>query len=157
MKLFSSYNRKDEKKNSGKKYEQIRGKSLLGISLAVFVLLFLIEGRIFSGRMGDPEEKTGHSTEKTDFTEVTKEADPEGTLEVHFIDVGHGDATLILCGEHAMMIDCGDAAQGKKLQDYLTDYGIISKDMIAAPSGASVHREAYHVSGYYIKNIELRN
>ena len=32
----------------------------------------------------------------------------DGTLEVHYIDVGQGDATLIRQGSHAMLIDGGN-------------------------------------------------
>ena len=32
-------------------------------------------------------------------------------LEVHFLDVGQGDSTLIICGEEAMLIDAGDNEQ----------------------------------------------
>ena len=31
----------------------------------------------------------------------------EGTLELHIIDVGQGDAALLLCNGHAMLIDGG--------------------------------------------------
>ena len=44
---------------------------------------------------------------------------PEGTLEVHYIDVGQGDATLIKCGSHAMLIDGGNNNKGTTVQLYL--------------------------------------
>lgn len=40
----------------------------------------------------------------------------EGTLEVHYIDVGQGDATLIKCGSHAMLIDGGNNNKGTTVQ-----------------------------------------
>lgn len=40
-------------------------------------------------------------------------------LEVHFLDVGQGDSTLVVCGEDAMLIDAGDNSQGTKIQNYL--------------------------------------
>ena len=40
-------------------------------------------------------------------------------MEVHFIDVGQGDATLIKCGDHAMLIDAADDSKGTAIQNYL--------------------------------------
>ena len=42
-------------------------------------------------------------------------ADPD-QMEVHFMDVGQGDATLVTCGGHAMLIDTGDDAKGTAIQ-----------------------------------------
>lgn len=39
-------------------------------------------------------------------------------FSIHFLDVGHGDAAIVLCGDEVMMIDCGD---GSFTQSYLTD------------------------------------
>ena len=40
------------------------------------------------------------------------------TMEVHYIDVGQGDSTLIKCGEHFMLIDAGDDSKGTLIQSY---------------------------------------
>lgn len=45
-------------------------------------------------------------------------------LQVHFIDVGQGDSTLILCGSEAMLIDAGDNDKGTTLQLYLQRQGV---------------------------------
>lgn len=45
-------------------------------------------------------------------------------MEVHFIDVGEGDATLIKCGDEAMLIDAGDPTQGTKVRGYLKKQNI---------------------------------
>lgn len=63
-------------------------------------------------------------------------------LQVHFIDVGQGDSTLITCGGEAMLIDAGDNDQGTKVQDYLTAQGITRlKYMIGT------HPDADHIGG----------
>ncbi len=45
-------------------------------------------------------------------------------MEVHFIDVGQGDATLIKCGDQAMLIDAGDGSKGTAVQNYLQKQGV---------------------------------
>lgn len=59
----------------------------------------------------------------------TRETKPEvilPTLEVHFIDVGQGDAELLLCGGEAMLIDGGDEEHGEVVLGYLESLGIES-------------------------------
>ena len=48
---------------------------------------------------------------------ISAEAVNPGIMEVHFLDVGQGDATLITCGNHAMLIDTGDDTKGTAIQN----------------------------------------
>lgn len=64
------------------------------------------------------------------------------TLEVHFIDVGQGDATLIRQGGHAMLIDGGDNDQGTTVQSYLQYQGIETLDYVIG-----THPDSDHVGG----------
>ena len=43
----------------------------------------------------------------------------EGSLTIHFIDVGQADAAVILCGGEVMMIDGGNAADSSLIYSYL--------------------------------------
>ena len=67
---------------------------------------------------------------------------PEGTLEVHYIDVGQGDATLIKCGSHAMLIDGGNNDKGTTVQLYLKKQGVESLDYVIG-----THPDADHIGG----------
>lgn len=67
---------------------------------------------------------------------------PEGTLEVHYIDVGQGDATLIKCGSHAMLIDGGNNNKGTTVQLYLEKQGVESLDYVIG-----THPDADHIGG----------
>lgn len=71
--------------------------------------------------------------------EVQAAVDP---LEVHYIDVGQGDCTLIKCGSHAMLVDAGDNNQGTKIQLYLMKQGIKSLDYFIV-----THPDADHCGG----------
>ena len=42
-----------------------------------------------------------------------------GELEVHFIDVGQGDAALILCDGESMLIDGGSSESAEKIYSYI--------------------------------------
>ena len=42
-------------------------------------------------------------------------------MEVHFMDVGQGDATLVTCGGHTMLIDAGDDTKGTAIQNFEKD------------------------------------
>ena len=44
--------------------------------------------------------------------------------DLHFINVGQGDAELIVCGEDAVLIDGGKASAGSTVVDYLSRQGI---------------------------------
>ena len=84
MKLFSSYNKKGGQKS---------GVFLLMISLALLLILFLAGGTGFSGGLtGTVEQDAG--TEVSG--DIVKKDTPEGTLEVHFLDVVNGDSTLVI-------------------------------------------------------------
>ncbi|OUQ26210.1 hypothetical protein B5E77_09760 [Lachnoclostridium sp. An131] len=64
------------------------------------------------------------------------------TLEVHFLDVGQGDATLIRCGEAAMLIDAGNNSWGDDVRDYLEYQSIGDLDYVIG-----THPDADHIGG----------
>lgn len=133
MKLFSSYNKKGGKKGAA---------GLLAASITVLLLLFLAESGRFIGLSNGLTETVEQGGKASVSGEIIKRDDPEGTLEVHFLDVGHGDSTLIICGEHAMMIDCGDDTQGMMLQKYLTDHDVSKLDYLIL-----THPDKDHIGG----------
>lgn len=73
--------------------------------------------------------------------QVSKDTNGE-TLEVHFLDVGQGDATLIKQGSHAMLIDGGNNDKGTTVQSYLQYQGIENLDYVIG-----THPDADHVGG----------
>lgn len=116
---------------------------LLIVSLAVLLFLFLVQGGRFSGLSDRLTETVEQGRETAPATEgIVRSDHPEGTLEVHFLDVGHGDSTLIICGEHAMMIDCGDDTQGRMLQKYLADHDVAELDYLIL-----THPDKDHIGG----------
>ena len=64
------------------------------------------------------------------------------TLSVHFIDVGQGDAELITCDGHAMLIDAGGNDKGTTVQLYLKKQGVKSLDYIIG-----THPDEDHIGG----------
>ena len=67
---------------------------------------------------------------------------PEGNLEIHFLDVGQGDCSLLLCDGHAMLIDAGNNDKGTKVQNYLQYKGIEEIDYIIG-----THPDSDHIGG----------
>lgn len=63
-------------------------------------------------------------------------------LQVHFIDVGQGDATLITCNGENMLIDAGDNSKGTAVQQYLLKQNIQKLDYVIG-----THPDADHVGG----------
>lgn len=63
-------------------------------------------------------------------------------LEVHFIDVGQGDSTLIKSGEHAMLIDAGENRKGEDVKEYLESQHVESLDYIIG-----THPDSDHIGG----------
>ncbi len=63
-------------------------------------------------------------------------------MEIHFIDVEQGDATLIKVDDHYMLIDAGDNSMGTKVQLYLTKQGVKKLDYLIL-----THTDADHIGG----------
>ncbi len=112
--------------------EQKRKKLLL-FCLLVFLLLAggIIRWRSREQNAGAVQEPQGTGIEQgTDL------------LQVHFIDVGQGDATLITCKGHAMLIDAGDNSKGTAIQLYLKKQGVEKLDYLIG-----THPDADHIGG----------
>lgn len=72
---------------------------------------------------------------------VSENASEEKTeMSVHFLDVGQGDATLVVNGDHAMLIDAGVDDCGTKLQLYLEKQGVKYLDYLIL-----THTDADHI------------
>ena len=82
--------------------------------------------------------------------QVYAETEDTGELEVHFIDVGQGDATLIFLRDHAMLIDGGENNRGWQIVDYLNYLGIEHLDYVIG-----THPDSDHIGGLdtVIENI----
>ena len=65
-----------------------------------------------------------------------------GRLEVHYMDIGQGDATLIKTGGHAMLIDAGNNSKGTAVQNYLKKQGVEKLDYVIG-----THPDADHIGG----------
>lgn len=64
------------------------------------------------------------------------------SAEVHFIDVGQGDATLIKCGDEAMLIDAGENDKGTAIQLYLKKQGVEKLKYLVL-----THPDSDHIGG----------
>ncbi len=92
-----------------------------------FITLLLLAAITFGGILSNPLPATAANPDK---------------MEVHFIDVGQGDATLITCGGHAMLIDSGDDSKGTAIQNYLKKQNIKKLDYLIL-----THPDADHIGG----------
>ena len=72
----------------------------------------------------------------------TEKKEAVGELEVHFLDVGQGDATLIACDGHYMLIDAGNNDKGTLVQSYLEQQGVETLDYVIG-----THPDADHIGG----------
>lgn len=90
---------------------------------------------------GSTEAQTEQSQTGTEEND-TENGETAGNLEVHFIDVGQGDATLIKCDGHFMLIDAGNNDKGTLVQNYLQKQGVETLDYVIG-----THPDADHIGG----------
>ena len=74
-------------------------------------------------------------------------------MEVHFIDVGQGDAIFISCQGHYMLIDAGDNSKGSTVRYYMKKLGVSSLDYVIG-----THPDADHIGGLdvVIENFDVK-
>ncbi len=78
----------------------------------------------------------------------------EGEAQVHFIDVGQGDCTLVISGEDSLLIDTGEKENAEKICQYMKKNGVDSLDYMLL-----THPHSDHMGGAsdIIKSIEVEN
>ncbi len=85
-------------------------------------------------------------------TEVTPKA-VEG-LNVHIIDVGQGDCTLLECDNFYMLIDAGEVDYGSTVVDYLDKYNIKKLDYMVI---THPHSDHYGGAKTVLESIKTEN
>lgn len=100
----------------------------------------------------------------TSLGSITASAANPSKMEVHFIDVGQGDATLIICGKHAMLIDAGDSSKGTAIQNYLQKQNVEKLDYLVLThpdsdhiGGAPVIITKFDIKSVFVSNYEKDN
>lgn len=96
-------------------------------SLPIFITLLLLLA--FHGCTSAPVNTSNNNSS----------AGKASDLQVHFIDVGQGDCTLIISDGKAMLIDAGNNDKGTLVQSYLQQQGISTLDIVICTHGDSDH------------------
>ena len=124
----------------------IRMKRNKGWKYAVAVIGLMLIGGAMLPETKNPKTATPDTTnrESTNLESTNRESTkPEASnLEVHFIDVGQGDATLIKADGQAMLIDAGENDKGTAVQLYLQKQGVDKLDYLVL-----THPDADHIGG----------
>lgn len=119
----------------------------LSTFLLAFILLFGLTA--CSGDTGDmsiisntenPYIQQAQTTPTAEATET--DIAENSSFKVHFIDVGQGDAALILCDNKTMLIDGGKSSASNIIYTYLKKQGISYLDYLVCS-----HADADHVGG----------
>ena len=82
-----------------------------------------------------------------------KSSSVNGEAQVHFIDVGQGDCSLIVSGDTAVLIDTGESENGEKILEYLDNHDISDIDCFLLTHPHSDHMGA---ASYIIDNINVK-
>lgn len=88
------------------------------------------------------QQLTATAPDQADQSELNHTLSENSTFEIHYIDVGQGDSSLILCDGEAMLIDGGEADQSSKIFAYLKAHEVDYLDYIVA-----THAHSDHIGG----------
>lgn len=141
-------NRK-KRKRQGKRYSKKRKRTYIKNWIRIGIVLTCILCLLIERKLSDedsyktelhnaePQSVESYDVESERVTEETV-----GIMQVHFIDVGQGDATLVTCDGEAMLIDAGDNTKGTTVQLYLKKQGITELKYLVL-----THPDADHIGG----------
>lgn len=107
--------------------------------LVVLVIAVITSAGASLGWWGELSEDPGNTL--GDYTQGNY-TDEGNEFSVHFIDVGQGDCTLVLCGEKALLIDAGENGHETEVLNYLRSMKIDKLDYIVA-----THQHSDHIGG----------
>lgn len=97
------------------------------IGIALLVLLSILMQKFWPDQSKETSQVTGTRSD---------------IVEVHFIDVGQGDAILIETGTESMLIDAGENNKGTVVTDYLKLHNITELDYVIG-----THPHSDHIGG----------
>lgn len=127
--------------------EWLRSKRWMKPILLVLILTMALLTGCGGDKIEDPIHDNGQRTaEEIELDDVDepddKVASVEGEMEVHFIDVGQGDAVLIKQDGSNMLIDAGENNYGNLVIDYLEEQGVQELDFVVG-----THPHSDHIGG----------
>ncbi|MBO5790425.1 MAG: MBL fold metallo-hydrolase, partial [Clostridia bacterium] len=132
---------KRKRKNAMKRLTARYGAMGCFLAILIAVLYYLFSQGIFDSLFG----------QKPPLVPL-----PDGTVEIHMIDVGQADAVLIQSGDGFMLIDAADRESDskEKLNTYLTNVGITTLEWLVL-----THPDADHIGGaqMILENYEVKN
>ena len=115
-------------------------KTLFG-SIICIILSVIMYGYLETPNLSYAEASDYVKSTKDEYTvERLGVKSVVGELEIHFLDVGQADSTLIICDGQTMLIDTGLDDQGTKIQNYLKKQGIERLDYLVL-----THPDADHI------------
>ena len=126
-------------------------KKLWAIVLPMLLLILLAA---CSGGTVDPANEPTDLQIQVRGSPEPVEVNPGDLLTVHFINVGEGDAILLVQGDYAMLVDGGPAGMGTTVFTYLRDQGIGTLEYVVA-----THPFADHVGGLpdVLRRVRVNN
>lgn len=109
----------------------VKNKKLLYL---IVVIIIAVVGAVTknSGEVPDIDNDTSNSVSNS----------VETSFEVHYIDVGQGDCSLIFCDGKTMLIDAGENGHETEVLNYLRMHNIDKLDYIIA-----THQHTDHIGG----------
>ena len=113
----------------------IRSWLMFGITLLGLAGSMLVKGQLTESDIAGPQTEATAQAENVQTMEDSR-------LEVHYLDVEQGDATLILCDGQALLVDAGNNNNGTEVQMYLQQQGIEHLDYVIG-----THPDADHIGG----------
>lgn len=128
------------------KVSKNRSNKLVTVIVTIAVLILSYLGVDFSGIL----EPTTNPNEGNVGNQIV--TDVEGTMQVHFIDVGNADSTLIVQGDEAILIDAGTKSRGDDVVEYIKSLGIkkLKAFILTHP-----HDDHMGGSSYVLDNVEI--
>lgn len=104
-------------------------------------------------------QTTKKPTEQKNEIELEESEQAFNSMEVHFLDVGQGDSTLVTCGEDAMLIDAADDSKGTAIQHYLQKQGVekLKYLILTHPDSDHIGAAPVIITKFDIDNVFMSN